>query len=132
MFPAQDAQPSNMLVKIEDVNKAGPTPPFSSLTEMVLKLMDENRNLRNSLTNALHDLQNEEDKNTALKNQLQDATDIMQQMDQEQEKFVTSFEEERNRREQAQQHMQRRLKEATETIEGLLRKVKMLEAQGRF
>ncbi|KAL7132108.1 hypothetical protein ABFS83_12G049100 [Erythranthe nasuta] len=128
MFPPQDAQPSNMLVKIEDVNKAGPTPPFSSLTEMVLKLMDENRNLRNSLTNALHDLQNEEDKNTTLKNQLQDATDIIQQMDQEQEKFVTSFEEERNRREQAQQHMQSRLKEATETIEGLLRKVKMLEA----
>ncbi|XP_012845745.1 PREDICTED: MORC family CW-type zinc finger protein 4-like [Erythranthe guttata] len=51
MFPPQDAQPSNMLVKIEDVNKAGPTPPFSSLTEMVLKLMDENRNLRNRYSN---------------------------------------------------------------------------------
>ncbi|EYU30357.1 hypothetical protein MIMGU_mgv1a022451mg [Erythranthe guttata] len=41
-----EAQPA-----IEDVNKAGPTPPFSSLTEMVLKLMDENRNLRNRYSN---------------------------------------------------------------------------------
>ncbi|KAL8038015.1 hypothetical protein ABFS82_11G075900 [Erythranthe guttata] len=130
-FPPQEASASNMIVKVEDINKYGPTTQFPSLTNMVVKLIDDNRNLRNRLTDTLHELHYEEDKNKSLTTQLQDATEMMQQMDREQETFVSSFAEERNRREQEEQNLRRKLREACETIEGLVRKVRTLEARLR-
>ncbi|KAI3467769.1 hypothetical protein Pfo_024432 [Paulownia fortunei] len=122
-----DQAAGNVQVKTEETNRDG-SDPFPSMTDMVLKLKEENHSLRNSLKNVLQDLQYEKDKNKSLQNQLQDTKQMMDKMDQEQEKFVSSFSEERSRREQEEENLRRRLKDASETIQGLLRKVKMLEA----
>ncbi|KAL0421602.1 UNVERIFIED_CONTAM: protein MICRORCHIDIA 7 [Sesamum latifolium] len=103
--------------------------PLPSTTYMVLKLKKENDTLRNSLRNVLHDLQYEKDKSKSLENQNHEMKQKMDKMDQEQEQFVSSFSEERSRRDKEEENLRRRVKEASETINGLLRKVRILEAK---
>ncbi|KAK4413170.1 protein MICRORCHIDIA 7 [Sesamum alatum] len=95
--------------------------PLSSTTDMVLKLKEENGCLRNGLRNVLKDLQCEKDKSKSLENQIHEMKQKMDKMDQEQEQFVSSFSEERSRRDQEEENLRRRVKEASETIQALLR-----------
>ncbi|KAL3655953.1 hypothetical protein CASFOL_000349 [Castilleja foliolosa] len=104
-------------------NRGDESVRFPAMTDdLVHKLKQENHSLRNSLDNVLQDLENEKHKNHSLQNQLIN-------MDQEQEMFVNSFSEERSRRDQEEENLRKRLKDASETIEALLRKVKTLEAK---
>ncbi|KAK6160441.1 hypothetical protein DH2020_003822 [Rehmannia glutinosa] len=126
--PDQSGQTAaNLPVKTEGNNGDGSV-LFPSITNMALRLKEENDSLRNSLNNALQDLQYEKDRNKSLQTQLQETKQMMDKMDEEQEMFVSSFSEERSRREQEEENLRRRLKDASETIQGLLRKVKILEA----
>ncbi|KAL8520227.1 hypothetical protein ACS0TY_010949 [Phlomoides rotata] len=93
-----------------------------------LNLQPENNSLRLRLKNALQDVQYEKDKNKKLENQIEDLKKMMVTMDQEQEMFVSVFSEERGRRERDEENLRIRLKEASETIQALLDKVKRLEA----
>ncbi|XP_020552016.1 protein MICRORCHIDIA 7-like [Sesamum indicum] len=130
--PSADKVAGNVQVKTEDTSvDASFLFPYSTLpstTDMVLKLKEENGRLRNSLRNVLHDLQYEKDKSKSLENQIHEMKQKIDKMDQEQEQFVSSFSEERSRRDKEEENLRRRAKEASETIQGLLRKVRILEA----
>ncbi|KAL6570870.1 hypothetical protein OROGR_000420 [Orobanche gracilis] len=117
----------NTPIKTEGNNGDGSL-PFSSITDMLIKLKEENMSLRNSLNNVLVELQYEKGKNSSLQNQLQETKQLMDKMDKEQELFVSSFAEERSRREHEEESLRRRLKDASGTIQGLLGKVRILEA----
>ncbi|CAA0826961.1 Histidine kinase-- DNA gyrase B-- and HSP90-like ATPase family protein [Striga hermonthica] len=121
----------NLPIKTEGYNSVG-SGALASITDAVIKLKEENLSLRSSLNNALQDLQYEKEKNGSLQNQLQETKQILDKMDKEQEMFVGSFAEERSRREEEEENLRRRLKDASETIQGLLTKVKRLEASTKL
>ncbi|XP_073134250.1 protein MICRORCHIDIA 7-like [Henckelia pumila] len=106
--------------------ESGPSP---SMIGVVLKLKEENICLRESLKNAQIDLQFAENKNKSLQNQLQEERKKMQKMDEEQEVFVSSFLEERSRRNIVEENLKKSLKDASGTIQALLDKVKPLESR---
>ncbi|KAL0385308.1 UNVERIFIED_CONTAM: protein MICRORCHIDIA 4 [Sesamum radiatum] len=124
--PSADKVAGNVQTEATSVDAFVPLP---STTDMVLKLKQENDTLRNSLRNVLHDLQYEKDKSKSLENQVHEMKQKMDKMDQEQEQFVSSFSEERSRRDKEEENLRRRVKEASETIHGLLRKVRILDAK---
>ncbi|KAL0357726.1 UNVERIFIED_CONTAM: protein MICRORCHIDIA 7 [Sesamum calycinum] len=126
--PSADKVAGNVQVKTE-ATSVDASVLLPSTTDMVLKLKEGNDLLRNSLRNVLHDLQYEKDMSKSLENQIQEMKQKMDKMDQEQEQFVSSFSEERSRRDKEEENLRRRVKEASETIQGLLRKVRILEAK---
>ncbi|XP_057777022.1 protein MICRORCHIDIA 7-like [Salvia miltiorrhiza] len=93
----------------------------ASSSSMLFQLRQENEGLRESLKIMLEERQ-------SLKNELEDTKKKMFTMDKEQEMFVATFAEERGRRQEEEDNLRRRLKDACETIQALLKKVKILEA----
>ncbi|XP_051116073.1 protein MICRORCHIDIA 7 isoform X2 [Andrographis paniculata] len=97
-------------------------------SEDLHKLRQENENLTISLRNALEDLQHQKDENNLLQTQLEEANRKVEQLDREEEMFVSSFAEERRRRDENEATIRKKLQEASETIEALLEKVKKMDA----
>ncbi|CAI9785052.1 unnamed protein product [Fraxinus pennsylvanica] len=124
--PVSNQITQNLSVKAEMVSRDAYAASYPSTTEMVLSLTEENNSLRNSLEEVLQNLVFERDRNSLLQNQLQDTQQNLEKF----EVFVSTFAEERSRRDQEELCLRKRIKEASETIEGLLRKIKMLENRG--
>ncbi|KAL2547232.1 Histidine kinase [Forsythia ovata] len=101
-----------------------------STTEMVLSLVEENNSLRKSLEEVLQNLKFERDRIISLQNQLKDTHKKLEKSDKEREVIVSSLAEERSRRDQEEVRLRKRIKDASETIEGLLHKIKMLDNRG--
>ncbi|KAL3818721.1 hypothetical protein ACJIZ3_004626 [Penstemon smallii] len=110
--------PGDVQVKTEDFSGDG------SMTDLVLRLKEENELLRDRLKNVGQDLQYEKDKNKSLSVQV---SELKQNIKQEQEELGGSLSQERSQPGQEEEKMRRRLKDASETIQGLIRKVKILE-----
>ncbi|XP_031124249.1 protein MICRORCHIDIA 7-like [Ipomoea triloba] len=95
---------------------------------LLQKLTEENNVLKKSLEDALKDLQYERDRNRILENKLVEAGERTGLIDKERQVFVDKFAEERNRREEEEERLRKRLQDASDTIQELLNKVKMLDS----
>nr|GMD97989.1 protein MICRORCHIDIA 7-like [Ipomoea batatas] len=95
---------------------------------LLQKLTEENNVLKKSLEDALKDLQYERDRNRILENKLVEAGERTVLIDKERQVFVDKFAEERNRREEEEEKLRKRLQDASDTIQELLNKVKMLDS----
>ncbi|XP_028076830.1 protein MICRORCHIDIA 4-like isoform X1 [Camellia sinensis] len=76
-----------------------------------------------------HDLKSERERRRSLEIKLQDANNKIEEMDREQEALINIFSEERIRREAEEESLRNRLKNASNTIQDLLDKVKLLESK---
>ncbi|KAH6823652.1 hypothetical protein C2S53_020933 [Perilla frutescens var. hirtella] len=128
--PSHDIAVANVHVKAQG-SDGDEKNSYPSITNMVLKLKQENDSLRDGLRRAIQDVQYERDRYNSLENELEHTKKMMASMDQEQETFVNVFAEERGRREREEERLRGKLKEASETIEALLAKMKILEAAKR-
>ncbi|XP_019184626.1 PREDICTED: protein MICRORCHIDIA 7-like [Ipomoea nil] len=96
---------------------------------LIQKLTEENIELKKSMEDALKELQYERDRNRILENKLVEAGKRTGLIDEELQVFIDKFAEERNQREEEEEKLRKRLKDASETIQELLNKVKMLESK---
>ncbi|XP_058194830.1 protein MICRORCHIDIA 7-like isoform X2 [Rhododendron vialii] len=103
----------------------------------IVKLEGENRVLSGRLEQAggvividlSRDLQFERDRCKSLETKLQEAQREIEKMDKEQESLIEIFAEERSRRDAEEDILRNRLKDASNTIQDLLEKVKALESR---
>ncbi|KAG5520583.1 hypothetical protein RHGRI_033235 [Rhododendron griersonianum] len=103
----------------------------------IVKLEGENRVLSERLEQAggamvidlSRDLQYERDRCKSLETKLQEAQREIEKMDKEQESLIEIFAEERSRRDAEEDILRNRLKDASNTIQDLLEKVKALESR---
>ncbi|GAA0143975.1 hypothetical protein LIER_04535 [Lithospermum erythrorhizon] len=98
-------------------------------------LKEENRLLKERLKkkeeemlgDLLNDFQQERDRCKSLEIQLQEANHKIESMNAEQESLIDIFAEERQRRDQEEEDLRKKLKEATTTIKELSDKIKLLK-----
>ncbi|KAF7834027.1 protein MICRORCHIDIA 7-like [Senna tora] len=99
------------------------------------QLKEENRELKERLNRKeqgnvgelMQQLQFEKDKCKSLEKQLEDAEKTIEGLNKEQETIIDVFTEERERRDAEERNLRNKLQEASNTIQELLDKVKMLE-----
>ncbi|PQM43174.1 protein MICRORCHIDIA 7 [Prunus yedoensis var. nudiflora] len=102
---------------------------------VVEQLRKENRELKERLekkdgaasADLLQDLQCERDRCKSLETQLQAAQQKIVEMNKEQETLIGIFSEERERRDNEEANLRKKLQDASNTIEELLDKVRALE-----
>lgn len=79
------------------------------------------------LGDLLRDLQNEKDKRKVLEIKLQEADHKIEELNREQETLIDIFTDERDRRDLEEEILRKRLRDVSNTIEGLHEKVRLLE-----
>ncbi|KAK1391841.1 Protein MICRORCHIDIA like [Heracleum sosnowskyi] len=107
----------------------------SNATEEIENLKKENVELREKLkkiegvtvSNLMCELQYEKDRNAAIQTHLKNAQQKIQESDKEQETLIDIFSEERSRRDKEEDDLRMRLKDASQTIEDLAKKLKQQE-----
>ncbi|KAK6920478.1 hypothetical protein RJ641_014156 [Dillenia turbinata] len=110
-------------------------PPSNSTSDTSEQLKEENRSLKERLKkrddeilgDLLRELQYERDRCVSLENQLQEARQKILELNKEQESLIDIFSEERERRDTEEDNLRKKLKDASNTIQDLLHKVKLLE-----
>ncbi|KAF8400013.1 hypothetical protein HHK36_015886 [Tetracentron sinense] len=120
--------------KVADANGNGHAPSNSD-THSLEQLKEENRKLRERLQkkeelvlgDLLRDLQFERDRCKSLEIQLQEVKRKIEETNIEQEALIDIFSEERNRRDNEEENLRKKLKEASNTIQELLDKVRLQE-----
>ncbi|XP_021908859.1 protein MICRORCHIDIA 7-like [Carica papaya] len=94
-------------------------------------LKQENRELRELLERKeaefLQELQHERDRCKSLEAELELARQKIEDLNKEQESLIDIFSEERDRRDKEEDSLRRKLKDASNTIQEMLEKVKLLE-----
>ncbi|CAH9117263.1 unnamed protein product [Cuscuta europaea] len=93
------------------------------------KMREENLELKRSLEAALTDLQFERDRNMILESKIHTAGRVTEFIDQDHETLYKYTEGEIARRDVEEERLRKRLRDASETIQELLDKVKMLESK---
>ncbi|KAK6148044.1 hypothetical protein DH2020_018956 [Rehmannia glutinosa] len=117
--------------------------PSSSSSYVLAQLKEENLQLRDRLKrkeeeilgDLLHDLQKEKERSKSLEAQLQEATRKYEELSKEQESLIDIFSEERQRRDVEEENLRKKLKDASNTIQQLLDKLRSLEkisSNGKF
>ncbi|WOG98694.1 hypothetical protein DCAR_0418038 [Daucus carota subsp. sativus] len=109
--------------------------PTNAGSNEIEKLKKENVELREKLkkiegvnvASLKRELQYEKDRNNAMETKLKQAEEKIEEFDKEQETLIDIFSEERSRRDEEEDKLRRRLKEASKTIEDLEKKLKQLE-----
>lgn len=109
--------------------------PSNSNSPALDQLKEENRQLRERLAKKeeeplgelLRDLQNEKEKSKYLQSRLDEATLKIEELNKEQESLIDIFSEERQRRDHEEETLRKKLKDASNTIQELLDKVKVME-----
>lgn len=104
-------------------------------SDVLEKLKEENHELQKrlirkeeeSLGNLLQDLQYERERCKSLESQLQEATRKIEELNKEQESLIDIFSEERERRDIEEENLRKKLKDASNTIQELVDKVRLLE-----
>ncbi|KAF8408455.1 hypothetical protein HHK36_007608 [Tetracentron sinense] len=120
--------------KVPEVNGNGNVPSNSDAHNLN-QLKEENRELRERLQkkeelilgDLLHDLQFERERCKSLEVQLQEAEQKLEDMNKEQEVLIDIFSEERNRRDNEEENLKKKLKDAANTIQELHNKVRLQE-----
>ncbi|KAF3438470.1 hypothetical protein FNV43_RR21232 [Rhamnella rubrinervis] len=93
-------------------------------------LRDENRELKERLKKREEELQKmqfEKDRCKALESKLQEAEQKIEELNKEQETLIDIFSEERDRRDAEEKNLRKKLQDASNTIQELLDKVRLLE-----
>ncbi|KAL3631725.1 hypothetical protein CASFOL_024709 [Castilleja foliolosa] len=109
--------------------------PSRSSSHALAQLKEENRQLRERmkkkeeeiLGELLHDLQKEKERSKSLEAQLQEVKWKLAEQSKEQESLIDIFSEERQRRDIEEESLRKKLKEASNTIQDLLAKVRSFE-----
>ncbi|KAL1364489.1 hypothetical protein HN51_012677 [Arachis hypogaea] len=120
--------------KVQDVND-GEHPVSDSGALTLEKLQEENRELKKRLEKkeeeilgeVLEALQYEKERCKALETQLRDAGKKIEDLNKEQENLIDVFSEERDRRDAEEKSLRKKLQDASNTIQELLDKVRLLE-----
>lgn len=107
----------------------------NNLSNGLDKLKEENRILKERLKRKedeilgelLNDLKDEKDKSKLLEAQLVGANKKIEELNKEQESLVDIFSEERQRRDLEEENLRKKLQEASNTIQELLDKIRLLE-----
>ena len=121
-------------LKVQDVND-GEHPVSDSGALTLEKLREENRELKKRLEKkeeeilgeVLEALQYEKERCKALETQLRDAGKKIEDLNKEQENLIDVFSEERDRRDAEEKSLRKKLQDASNTIQELLDKVRLLE-----
>ncbi|XP_027340218.1 protein MICRORCHIDIA 7-like [Abrus precatorius] len=121
-------------LKGKNVND-GEQPLFDSDILTLEKLKKENRELKERLQRkegeilgeVLQDLKHEKDRCTSLEAQLHAAEKKIEELNKDQETLIDVFSEERDRRDTEEKNLRKRLQDASNTIQELLDKVRLLE-----
>ncbi|KAL2539640.1 Histidine kinase [Abeliophyllum distichum] len=124
----------NLRPQENDYNREEFSRPKSSSDSME-RLKEENQELRERLQrkeeeilgDLLHDLQNEKDRCKSLEAELHEASRKIEELSKEQESLIDIFSEERERRDIEEENLRKKLKDASNTIQELLDKVRLLE-----
>ncbi|KAL3818537.1 hypothetical protein ACJIZ3_004442 [Penstemon smallii] len=109
--------------------------PSSSSSLALAQLKEENLQLKERLKrkedeilgDLLQDMQKEKERSKSLEAQLQEANKKHEELSKEQESLIDIFTEERQRRDIEEENLRKKLKEASNTIQKLLDRVKFLE-----
>eukprot|EP00262_Sarcandra_glabra_P003087 TRINITY_DN13544_c0_g2_i1.p1 TRINITY_DN13544_c0_g2~~TRINITY_DN13544_c0_g2_i1.p1 ORF type:complete len:389 (-),score=74.98 TRINITY_DN13544_c0_g2_i1:279-1406(-) len=115
--------------KATDVTCNGNGPGLQdSEADIVKKLEEENCELKDRLNqkeeSMLLDLQFERDKNKSLEAQIHEAERKLEEMSKEQDALINVFAEERDRRDKEEENLRKKLKDASNTIQELLERVR--------
>nr|XP_016484671.1 PREDICTED: protein MICRORCHIDIA 7-like [Nicotiana tabacum] len=110
------------------------TPGISvvKVEDTVSNLREENQSTKNSLQQVLRDLQYERDRNRTLEGKLKAAEKRISDLDNNHDNLALMLIEERRHWQQEEESLRCRLKDASVTIDGLLKKVKVLESRITF
>uniref|UniRef100_A0A2N9HVP4 Uncharacterized protein n=1 Tax=Fagus sylvatica TaxID=28930 RepID=A0A2N9HVP4_FAGSY len=122
-----------MLKKVGDVNCSAHS--LDSDKRILEQLKEENHELRKRfekkegevLGELLHDLLYERDKYKSLETQLDKAQQKIEELNKEQESLIDIFAEERDRRENEETNLKKKLQDANSTIQELRDKIRQLE-----
>ncbi|OVA09609.1 hypothetical protein BVC80_9101g136 [Macleaya cordata] len=110
------------------VNEDAPT---NSDPDCLKRLQLENHELKDRLKKVeeafSHDLRLEREKCNALQAKLEESKRKIEEMSKEQEALIDIFSEERSRRDNEEENLRKKLKDASTTIQELLDKVRLLE-----
>lgn len=109
----------------------------SNAAEEIEKLRQENLELRQKLkeiegvkvAKLMCELQYEKDRNALIDTNLKHAQQKIQECDKEQETLIDMFSEERSRRDKEEDNLKMQLRDASQTIEDLVNKLKQLESK---
>ncbi|KAJ6676445.1 PROTEIN MICRORCHIDIA 7 [Salix viminalis] len=118
--------------KVGDVDKMDCAFSESDMTALV-HLKQENRGLKERLKKSEGETRgdcmngSQCEKCTSLEIQLQEAQQKVEELNKEQESLIDIFSEERIRRDQEEENLRKKLKDASNTIQELLDKVRLLE-----
>ncbi|GFZ03921.1 histidine kinase-, DNA gyrase B-, and HSP90-like ATPase family protein [Actinidia rufa] len=131
--PLPERQANGHSRKGDDVSENG----CSSNTNLNVfnQLKEENQQLRERLKrkeeeilgDVLRDLQSERDRCKSLEAEVDKAKQKIEDLNKEQESLIDIFSEERERRDLEEENLRKKLKDASNTIQELLDKVKLLE-----
>ncbi|KAL8127294.1 protein MICRORCHIDIA 4-like [Apium graveolens] len=116
-------------------SKINHTQEHSNAAEEIENLKKENLELKEKLkkiegervSNLMSELQYEKDRNIVIQTKLEEAQQKIQEFDKEQETLIDIFSEERSRRDQEEDNLRMRLKDASQTIEDLMKKLEQQE-----
>lgn len=109
--------------------------PSKSSSSLLARLKAENLQLQERLKrkeeevlgDLLNDMQKEKERSKSLEAQLHEATTKYEELSKEQESLIEIFSEERQRRDLEEEKLRKKLKEASNMIEQLLDKLRILE-----
>lgn len=99
----------------------------SNLGTNLGQLKQENHELRKRLEKKEGELLGERERCRSLEAQLQVAQQTIEELNKEQESLIDIFAEERDRREREEENLRKKIKDASDTIQDLLDKIKLLE-----
>ncbi|KAL2342801.1 hypothetical protein Fmac_004086 [Flemingia macrophylla] len=113
----------------------GEQPPSDNDLLTLEQLKKENRELKERLQrkeeeilgDVMQALQYEKDRCKSLETKLNDAEKKIEELNNDQETLIDVFSEERDRRDSEEKNLRKKLQEASNTIEELLEKIRMLE-----
>ncbi|KAH9705504.1 protein MICRORCHIDIA 4 [Citrus sinensis] len=91
------------------------------------QLKQENHELKKRLEKKEGELQEERERCRSLEAQLKVMQQTIEELNKEQESLIDIFAEERDRREREEENLRKKIKDASDTIQDLLDKIKLLE-----
>ncbi|KAK0590553.1 hypothetical protein LWI29_028735 [Acer saccharum] len=122
-------RPSSCLDDTESQQASGGSSarPFIKPQAKVAEASYQNHILKERLEKKEEELLGERDRCRSFEAQLQEAQHKIEELNKEQESLIDIFSEERDRREREEENLRKKIKDASNTIQGLVDKIKLLE-----
>ncbi|KAL3511478.1 hypothetical protein ACH5RR_030879 [Cinchona calisaya] len=101
-------------------------------SELVVKLKEENCDLKASLEDVLQNLRCEKDRNKSLENKIEEMEQRLKEMDKERQHLINVSEEESSKRDLTEEALRNKAMVASDVIEQLRNKINLLERRMAF